>query len=229
MIKCIVFDIGRTLMEYIGMPNVWTDYYQTAFEFADKKLNLNLSSDDIKKAAELMRQCNPSVNYREEEILPETIFSDIKNQLGLDVDTDTFISAFFGSFDFKAKIYDETVSVLKELKKRGVTIATLTDVATGMPDELHKSYFSELLPFFDMYVSSSNCGFRKPNPKGLADIANRFSLKSDEMLFVGDEQKDIKVAENFGCKSVLINRKNDDIDYNQTYTVTDLLQLLYII
>lgn len=27
----IVFDIGETLMEYVNMPNVWIDYYDSAF------------------------------------------------------------------------------------------------------------------------------------------------------------------------------------------------------
>ena len=109
-----------------------------------------------------------------------------------------------------------------ELRSQGYGIATLTDVATGMPDELHKSYFPELMPYFDMYVSSLSCGYRKPNPKGLRDIAEHFGVSPDEMIFIGDEEKDIIVAKRFGCGSALIDRKGRGEQFGQDYTVTDL-------
>lgn len=229
MIKCIVFDVGRTLMEYVDMPNVWTEYYRTAFEYANKKLNLAFDADKINRAVEILRSFNPTVNYREKEISPTFIFENIKNELQINVDTQRFISVFFDSFHFKAVIYSDTVEVLKKLNEKGYIIATLTDVATGMPDELHKSYFKELMPFFDMYVSSSSCGFRKPNPKGVFDIAEKFNLKKNEIIFVGDEKKDMKTAENFGCLSVLIDRKNQNNNYGQNFTVHNLTELLNVL
>lgn len=75
------------------------------------------------------------------------------------------------------------------MKNKGYIIAALTDVASAMPDEMHIDYFKELLPYFDMYVSSQSCGYRKPNPKGLFDIKKRFGLSEKEMIFVGDEKK----------------------------------------
>lgn len=98
-----------------------------------------------------------------------------------------------------------------------------------MPDELHKSYFLELLPYFDMYVSSISCGYRKPNPKGLSDIAEEFGVDAYEMIMIGDEEKDIKTAKRFGCKAVLIDRRNRNAYFGQDYTVTDLNVLWEII
>ena len=108
------------------------------------------------------------------------------------------------------------------MRDRGIKIATLTDVATGMPDELHKSYFPELMPFFDLYVSSTSCRYRKPNIKGLCDIAVYFGIKPDEMIFIGDERKDVLVANDFGCTSVYIDRYNNNRDFGQKFTVKDL-------
>ena len=47
--KVIVFDIGGTLMEYLNMPHVWIDYYQTAFERVRKTLLPNLTEEEIRK------------------------------------------------------------------------------------------------------------------------------------------------------------------------------------
>lgn len=49
-------------MEYCGMPNVWTDYYQTAFEHVRQSLQLDLMDEDIAKSVELLKTYNPRIN-----------------------------------------------------------------------------------------------------------------------------------------------------------------------
>ena len=78
------------------------------------------------------------------------------------------------------------------------------------------------VPFFDLYVSSTSCRYRKPNIKGLCDIAVYFGIKPDEMIFIGDERKDVLVANDFGCTSVYIDRYNNNRDFGQKFTVKDL-------
>lgn len=228
-IKAVVFDIGGTLMEYRNMPNVWIDYYKTGFEFVREKLGLNISDSDIEKSVEVLKSYNPRVKYREEDISPKVIFGDVCTHWKCPFELDKVVDVFYRSMGLTPYIYPETISVLEKLKAKGYIIATLTDVATGMPDELHKSYFSELLTYFDMYVSSLSCGYRKPNPKGLRNISERFGIISEEMIFVGDEEKDIVVAKRFGCKSVLIDRKNREEEFEQDFTITDLNGLFNII
>lgn len=228
-IKAVVFDIGGTLMEYRNMPNVWIDYYKTGFEFVRDKLGFDISDGDIEKSIEVLKSYNPKVKYREEDIAPEVIFGEACGHWKCPFKLDEVIDVFYRSMGLTPYIYPETIDVLEMLKVQGYIIAALTDVATGMPDELHKSYFPELMPYFDMYVSSLSCGMRKPNPKGLRDIADRFGISPDEMIFVGDEEKDIKTAERFGCKSVLIDRKGSGKQYGQWYTIDDLYGIWTVI
>lgn len=186
MIKVIGFDIGGTLMEYKNMPNVWIDYYKTGFETVRDRLGLHISDDDIARSVEVLRGYNPKVKYREEDIAPEVIFAEATSHWKCSFDLEKVIDVFYRSMGLVPYIYPDTVNTLKKLMEDGYKIATLTDVATGMPDELHKSYFPELMPYFDMYVSSLSCGYRKPNPKGLADIAEHFGVSPAEMVFFGD-------------------------------------------
>lgn len=228
-IKAAIFDIGGTLMEYRNMPNVWIDYYKTGFEFVRDKLGLNISDSDIEKSVEVLKNYNPRVKYREEDIPPEVIFGNVCAHWKCPFDLNKVVDVFYRSMGLTPYIYPETISVLEKLKSHGYIIATLTDVATGMPDELHKSYFPELLPYFDMYVSSLSCGYRKPNPKGLRDISERFGLSPDEIIFIGDEEKDIVVAKRFGCKSVLIDRKGRGEQFGQDFSITDLNEFLEVL
>lgn len=220
--KVIVFDIGGTLMEYDGMPLSWLDYYKTAFEYVRSELGLGITDDDINRSYEVMKSYNPRINPREQDVSPDVIFSEATVHWQGDFAISDVIDKFFDSMNLTAYIYPETIDFLDKLKWKGYKIAALTDVATGMPDELHKSYFSELLPYFDRYVSSITCGYRKPNPKGLQEIADYFGVTADEMIMIGDEEKDIKTGKRFGCMSVLIDRRNRNADFKQDYTITDL-------
>lgn len=228
-VKAVVFDIGGTLMEYRNMPNVWIDYYKTGFEFVRDKLVLDISDSDIDKSVEVLKSYNPRVKYREEDIPPEIIFREVCSHWKCTFKLKDVVDVFYRSMGLTAYIYPETLPVLERLKALGYVIATLTDVATGMPDELHKSYFPELMPYFDMYVSSLSCGWRKPNLKGLADIAGRFGISAEEMIFIGDEEKDILAAKRFECRSVLIDRKGRGERFGQDFKITDLNGLFSII
>ena len=227
--KAIIFDVGRTLMEYKNMPNVWTEFYQSSFEYVRSELALNISDADIERSIDILRSYNPKINYREIDYSPEMIFGKATEHWNADFPLDDVIDSFYSSLNLTSYIYEETIPVLKKLKLEGYIIAVLTDVATGMPDELHKSYFEELLPYFDMYVSSISCGYRKPNPKGLNDIAEHFGISPDEMIYIGDEEKDIHAAKRFGCKSVLIDRSKTGMYFGQDFTVSNLNELFDVL
>lgn len=229
MIKVIGFDIGGTLMEYKDMPFCWLDYYENALNTAAEKLALSLTEERKKRTLEILRSFNPKVNYREVDYTPEHIFGAACAEWDIEFDPESVIREFFAAFHLTAYIYPDTLPVLNELKAQGYKIAALTDVATGMPDELHKSYIPELLPYFDLYVSSISCGMRKPNPKGLNEIAEHFGAAAEEMIYIGDEPKDIKCAKRFGCKSVLIDRNGSGAELEQDFTVADLNGLKNII
>ena len=92
------------------------------------------------------------------------------------------------------------------MKEKGYIIATLTDLPNAMPDEIFKKDISELLSYFDYYVSSCVAGYRKPNCKGLQMISDKYGVPVTELVFVGDEEKDRKTACNANCKFVHIQR-----------------------
>lgn len=217
----IVFDLGGTLMEYVGMSLSWADFYEQGFANINEKFGLNKTAADIAKSVELLKTFNPRVQYREEEYSPEYIFSKVLEDWRTDVDVTECVYAFYEGLRLNAVIYPDTLPVLQELKNRGYRIAALTDLPTAMPDELFKKDISELLGCFDIYVSSASCGFRKPNCAGLRLIAERFGVPITELFFAGDEEKDRKTAQNAGCKFICVDRKGDGI--RDLYELLDML------
>lgn len=224
----IVFDIGGTLMEYTNMPNVWIEYYDSAFRHVREKLGLPLTDSQLAESIEVLRQYNPRVKYRVRDYSPEQIFGDAAAKWDFPYSLSEVINAFFEDMKLTPLIYPETIPTLQKLRDGGWKITTLTDVATGMPDKLHKSYFPELMPYFDLYVSSQSCGWRKPDPHGVEYIAEHFGEDARKFIFVGDEQKDIQTAQNVGCRSVLIDRKHRGAQFGQDFTIGRLDELLPI-
>lgn len=228
----LVFDLGGTLMEYKGMPYSWVDYYKKAFKTVNNELNLCLTEVDIQKSCEILKSKNARVVYREIEYTPNEIFTSVTEHWNKKVNIESIINIFFKGIKLKSIIYDDTVACLERLKERDVKIAALTDLPTAMPDEMFKQDITELLKYIDLYVSSLTCGFRKPSKNGLIYIAEYFNADIKKLVFIGDEEKDIKTAKNAGCVSILINRNgnaNDKKDYGQDYSITSLNEVFKIL
>lgn len=210
MKKAVVFDLGGTLMKFKGMPPVWIDYYKTAFNNVNKKYNLGLQKCDIEKSVEIMSAFNPRVNYREKEILSEEIFDKATDHWNSDIKIENIINTFFDGIELNTVIYDYSFNLINQYRDNGYRVACLTDLPCGMPDDMFKNKIKPLVDRFDLYVSSQSCGYRKPNAFGLQYIADCFDMSVNELLFIGDEEKDRLTAVNAGCNFMFIGeiRKN---------------------
>jgi putative hydrolase of the HAD superfamily len=60
-------------------------------------------------------------------------------------------------------------------------------------------------------------------------LLEALNVRPDEVLYVGDEEKDVVGANKLGIGSVLINRGNEDIDFGQKYTVRSLEEVVSIL
>lgn len=206
MKKILVFDLGGTLMEYRGMPLSWTGYYKQGFEVINQYYHCGVPVSCIEKSVEILKLLNPRVCYREEEYTPEYIFAKALAHWDKSLPIQDCAYKFFEGLKLEAAIYPDTMPMLEALRGQGYGIAALTDLPAAMPDELFKKDIAQLLPYLDFYVSSSSCGFRKPNSKGLQMISEHYKVPITELIFIGDEEKDRKTAQNARCRFVQIDR-----------------------
>jgi len=223
-LKVVVFDLGGTLMQYVGMPHSWEDFYYKGFEEIIRKLRYPISQEAVEESFQMLKEFNPRIHYREVEYSAEYIFTKILEHWHMDIPIQSCIETFWSGLRLKAEIYPETINVLQKLKEKGYTIAALTDLPSAMPDEIFRRDISELLGYFDYYVLSTVAGYRKPNCKGLQMISERFSFPITELILIGDEEKDRRTAINAHCKFIWLQRteKNEESIGN----LNELLQVL---
>lgn len=226
--KIIVFDLGGTLMEYVGMPECWADYYEQGFQYANEQSNVMVSAEELRWGIDYLKAMNPRINYREVEYTAEAMFQNILDEWKIEINVKDYIEAFFHAINLKVNIYADTIPNLMRLKNAGFKLAVFTDVPSAMPEQLYRKDLAGLMEYFDLYISSQTCGYRKPNPKALYDIAEYFKVNLSELYFIGDEEKDRKTAENAKCKFIHINRCDNKMSGEQMEirTLNDIYKYL---
>ena len=228
MIKAIGFDVGHTLINYRNPLN-WRSLYRPALEQAANGCGISLSDEMAAAATEILLKYNTRVNHREHEVSADTIFGEILGHWQLDVDMDTIKTGFYSFFQADAAPYPDAADTLIALSQKGIKIGALTDVAYGMDNKFSLRDLASLSDFIDVALTSVDVGSRKPHSAGWQRLMEALQVSAEEMMYVGDEEKDIVGANRLGITSVLINRTEMTADYGQTYTIQSLHELLTLI
>lgn len=226
MYKAIVFDIGRTLIGY-NKPLNWSGLYRPAWEHIANKMGYNFKEDDYQHIIGVLTKYNTRINPREYEVTSTQIFTEILNGIGVSVkDLEQVKHCFYSYFRRDSFVYPEVEETLKELVNRGIVLATLSDVAYGMDNQYVLDDISTLQKYINYPYTSNDVGYRKPNIGGLKILAEKININMSEMIFVGDEEKDMLCANNAGAYSVLINRDGITKKYGQARELHSLDELL---
>ena len=109
------------------------------------------------------------------------------------------------------KSFPETLNVLNELKKKyklGLISNTFYQSFEGLEQKF------KVQEIFDVVLKSYDTKILKPHPKIFETMIKELKINKDEALMVGDSLKDdVKAAENFGIKGILIDRKEKHPEY----------------
>ena len=219
MIKAAVFDLGGTLVQY---PLYWRPLYRPALEKTAQDCGIALTEKMYKAAYDVLMKYNTRENPREHEVTSEVIFTEILTEWGCNANTETAKKAFFSFFNADAVPFPETNEALQHLKEAGIKTGVLTDAPYGMDNKFALQGITSLSKLIDFFVSSVDAGYRKPHSAGYLKLIERCSVSPCEMLYIGDEEKDIIGANKLGIISVLINRSDIEKDYGQSYTIRSL-------
>lgn len=229
MIKAIIFDIGQTLT-YYPIPLNWSKLYRPAFETVSEKLSIAILEEEYAHIGSVLTKYNTRINPREIEVSSDEIFGEILEGTKIDKHLINDIKReFYSFFRTDVEIYPEAEAVLKEIKGKSILTATLSDVPYGMDNEYALGDLGKLIEYIDLPYTSNDIGFRKPLGTGLIRIAEEFHIDPSELVFAGDEKKDIECAHNAGTKGILINRTDEDKDFGQDHTINDLSGLLSLL
>ena len=226
MMKAVAFDIGQTLVEY-NKPLNWSKLYRPAFESIADKCGYTFSDSHYQHALRVLSQYNTREYPRDYEVTSDRIFSEILS--GMDIpmkDIEQVKLHFYSYFRQDASLFPEVEKTLKRLSDKGILLGTLSDVAYAMDNVYALEDIRSIIKYIDYPLTSNDVGYRKPRAEGLKLLAEKMKIDIKEMVFVGDEEKDMLCADNAGVYSVLINRSNEIKNYGQNKEIKSLDELL---
>lgn len=229
MHKAVIFDIGRTLVRY-KTPLNWSKLYRPAFQYVADQCGFHFSEDQYRHIGDVLNKYNTRINPRIQEASSTQIFTEIADGAGLSQkDIEQVKHYFFSYFRQDVSLYPEVEETLKALVDKGIMTGTLSDVAYGMDNVYALEDIALIRKYINYPLTSNDVGFRKPSTKGLEMLAEKMQIDIPEMIFVGDEEKDIICANDAGAYSVLINRDNTVKNYGQKKEICSLAELLSIV
>ncbi len=224
-IRAVGFDLGDTLLFYRDIPLSWVSLYPDAPRSVAARCGCSPTPEQLVSAAEILGRYNTRLVPRTHEVPAAEIFRPILQLWGADpVHLPKAIEAYFEFFRQNLSACEDAIPVLASLRQKNIPAGILTDVPYGMPREFVEQDIegAGISGLFDVLLTSVEVGLRKPEPAGYLALANRLGIPPQEMLYVGNEPKDVIGASRAGCFAVFLDRADKGGNHGQNETVSTL-------
>ncbi len=122
----------------------------------------------------------------------------------------------------KTAPYEGTIELLKELRKKNITIALLSNKPHQDTLEVIDHYFG--LENFDYPFGKREGIPTKPSPKGVFLLLDEMKLKPEEVLYIGDSDIDMKTAKNAHLTKIGVTwgfRTREELQVNDADYIID--------
>lgn len=127
------------------------------------------------------------------------------------------------------KAYNGGYSLFVVTNQGGIERGYLTDEELNI---IHEKMAEELKPYCTFkeivycpeFNRESEC--RKPKPKMILDLAEKYDIDLNESYMIGDRDTDIEAGIAAGCKTAKIGSKNKDADINGK-SLYDVIEKIY--
>ena len=193
MIKNIIFDIGNVILNFNVdevLPIFTNDEEEQKFIF-----------ENIIKSPEWLGYSLIDAGYLTREAAIE-MQKDRTNHIN-----DDLISNFWNNYNNYLKIDDRVINIIKKLKNNNYKIYLLSNINAYTHEHIKTSGLFELV---DGDVLSYIEHQIKPYDSIYITLINRYSLNSDESLFIDDRYENVKTANKFKIQGKSV--KPDDYD-----------------
>lgn len=228
MIKAVGFDLGETLIYNKDIPLSWQGLYRQALSAVSERCGYDPGEARFAVAESILARYNTRLNPRIVECPSDIILSEILNAWGLSPiqHLHTATETFFSFFRQDIGVYEDVTPMLLHFKSFGVPIGILTDVPYGMPRRFVESDVAPFVDYVDVLLTSVDTGFRKPDPRGYLQLADKLGVIPQQLAYTGNEPKDIEVAKAAGSIAIFLDRENSGVSHGEDLRITSLLELI---
>ena len=179
MIKCVVFDVDRTLVD----------------SFEPEMLSLEEALINVKGYQMTQDEKNKLMT------LPTNDF--FKKKLNLSDEDIHLVNIEWGKTweKYKTICFPNIKGIIKTLDKEGYTLGIVTSRTMEEVRELDRE-FMDIDSLFKIIVTSDIVNESKPNKESMDYLCSKLNYDVKEIVYVGDSEIDRLFAENSGCKFI---------------------------
>lgn len=102
----------------------------------------------------------------------------------------------------KTAPYEGVMELMRELKRRGVKMAIVSNKFDAGVKALNEKFFSE---FTEIAIGEREGIRRKPAPDSVKEVLRLLHVKKEHAIYVGDSDVDIETAENAGVRCAAVS------------------------
>lgn len=185
MIKACIFDLDGTL----------TDTLDSLIYSVNETLK-EMGLSEITRA-----QCQAFVGNGARRLLEDSL--DAAGDAGhkrIEEAVTVYQRIFDVNCTYKVTPYEGIMELLKELKIRGIKAFVLSNKPHGQTVKVVREVIGEEL--IDWAQGQQEHVARKPDPEAVYTILERYDIKKEECLYIGDSEVDIKTGHSAGVKTI---------------------------
>lgn len=235
-VKVLIFDLDNTLINYGGVT-------EKAWQLTCQKLveTYSVLQDAIDLANEIIKVNNaiwedenkrPKGNFSFYE-LRKSIVKEALQHLGIEKeDIIEFLVQNYAVCKHEAVyVFEDVFDTLIELKKRGYSLALLTNGDSEFQREKLKRFDLERL--FDGIFIDGEQGVGKPEREAYDNVLRLFQVQPYQSCMIGDHYLwEVVAPKSYGLKAIWVNRGELGLQGNEEskpdYTIYDIRDLLHI-
>jgi len=210
LIKGIIFDLGFTLLRFIGdWETVTREGAEAMADWYFKKRHIKLDMPGLVEAFLNERDEAWAQAHRTHSEVPaqESLLRAlhaIDAPASAEALAEAAIKIYFNPEEIAWQPYPDTAETLKALQGQGYRLGLYSN-ATDDPLIQRLVNQSGIRPWLSPTFSSAGWGWRKPRPELFRLIAQRWGLAPQEVVMVGDTlDADILGAQNAGMPGILV-------------------------
>lgn len=214
MFKVAIFDLDGTLLNTLDDLANACNYALNKFSFPTHKVEKykKFIGNGIYK---LIERALPD-DKKDKETIKKVleVFSDYYNEHMMDM----------------TKPYDGIISLLDELRIKGIRLAVVSNKKHEFTVEIVKKYFDDR---FDIVFGHRDSYKEKPDPTSVLEVIDKFNILKSECIYIGDSNVDIITAKNAEVKCIGVTwgfRDNDELaEEGANYLANNIVELKNII
>ena len=205
--KAILFDLGNTLAEYYTraeFPGV------LKLAVSEVQSYLGLHGVGIRSPEELWQRVQAE-NHEARNYRVRPLEARLSRIFGISDDRhpEGICRAFMKPIFALGRCYDDSAAVLRELRRRGLKIAIVSNAPWGSPSYLWREEIERLglREHVDDITICTDIGWRKPARPIFLHTLNKLGLAAADCVFVGDHPRwDFEGPRRVGMEAIIVDR-----------------------